>query len=467
MSSSSSSSSAATSSALPATGVAFRRAPTAEPYTVSGAADGAPSSSAAAAAVVSPLVPATVSTTTPGAFGDQDLVSVLPMPDETGSYPDDTLDVGEGIMFDVEPRIWGRHYWAMIHLTAYAYPEEPTIDTRQAAYQWLDALRYILPCGGCREHFRQLWQKYPIEEYLNARETFIEWTEIMHDAVNRDMKMPPFDLKRYLNALTGTEAVVDAPDAAATSAADAEETTAAASAAETTVAAVPEVVTPAAAAASATAAAAPSSTPASAGKKTHHRRQSSRKDKETRENASAAPAQTHPVSTNISTGTAVASGHRNGNHTQRHHPAAASATPVIVAAATHHAVGAAQRSAGRIAATGLTSGPLPSLPPHRSTGVVAANHSSSSSSSNVPTATAAANYPITSAAAAALLNAGIAMPRMASSSFTGAGGSSRPRAVPGGRAPLRRPGGGAALQVKKPVECKECNGRRELAKSIF
>ncbi len=126
-----------------------------------------------------------------------------------GVYPDDDGEPGEKIFYDGAPEMWGKYYWAKIHLGAYFYPENPNKNTQQAAFNEMDALRFTLPCGVCRDHYRINWKKYPICEYLVSRAKFIEWTIIIRDSVHESLKREPFDFKRYLNELTGTDAVAD------------------------------------------------------------------------------------------------------------------------------------------------------------------------------------------------------------------------------------------------------------------
>jgi len=115
---------------------------------------------------------------------------------------------GENVVYDVEPRVWGRHFWATLHLIAYAYPEQPNVMTRQAAMQLFDALRVLLPCANCRDNYRANWRSIDIGEHLDSRASLIEWMIVLDNSVRAETGQPPLDYATYINRLTESDAVV-------------------------------------------------------------------------------------------------------------------------------------------------------------------------------------------------------------------------------------------------------------------
>jgi len=116
---------------------------------------------------------------------DEDFVSQF--------YDDDNQTQGVERMFNGEPRVWGDIFWTMIHLLTYYYPENPSTDVKQAAYQWVQSLRFLLPCENCRRGYRRELLETPVEEFLDSRETFIEWGIELHTSVNKRLNQAPFD----------------------------------------------------------------------------------------------------------------------------------------------------------------------------------------------------------------------------------------------------------------------------------
>lgn len=135
--------------------------------------------------------------------GDVSLTSAL-----STTYDDLELRAGEHVMYDGEPKVWGGVYWRYVHLMAYYYPESPNDATRQATFQSLDAWRFTLPCSNCRDGFRSIWERFPLRNYLSSRALFIEWTILVHNAVNEEQGLAELDFQTYMNKLVGSEAVI-------------------------------------------------------------------------------------------------------------------------------------------------------------------------------------------------------------------------------------------------------------------
>ena len=54
----------------------------------------------------------------------------------------------------IDPEIWGSHYWQYYHTMSLKYPEHPTYDQQRNMYDYLMNLYNQLPCQVCREHAR-------------------------------------------------------------------------------------------------------------------------------------------------------------------------------------------------------------------------------------------------------------------------------------------------------------------------
>jgi hypothetical protein len=84
------------------------------------------------------------------------------------------------------PDNWGKHYWYVLHLTALAYPDTPSMDevaTYKAFYENFGA---ILPCKKCRANYKRHLQELPIDKALATRRELFAWTVHLHNIVNRE-----------------------------------------------------------------------------------------------------------------------------------------------------------------------------------------------------------------------------------------------------------------------------------------
>jgi hypothetical protein len=85
----------------------------------------------------------------------------------------------------IPPEIWGPMFWATLHITSLAYPEEPTYTEKRAAKEFFNALPHLLPCPTCREHFKEVMQGIPVETWLDNRKSLTEWVWMAHNQVNK------------------------------------------------------------------------------------------------------------------------------------------------------------------------------------------------------------------------------------------------------------------------------------------
>lgn len=90
------------------------------------------------------------------------------------------------------PKFWGRAEWASLTAEAFAFPKKPTPKQIDAACKRVSSLKYMLPCGKCRTHWRQNLKKHPLRPVLEAEggAGFRKWIVDMHNRVNRDNKKP-------------------------------------------------------------------------------------------------------------------------------------------------------------------------------------------------------------------------------------------------------------------------------------
>uniref|UniRef100_A0A6C0D5B5 thiol oxidase n=1 Tax=viral metagenome TaxID=1070528 RepID=A0A6C0D5B5_9ZZZZ len=90
------------------------------------------------------------------------------------------------------PSSWGPLYWSVIHITALAYPKNPTYSDKKAAKEFYESLQFILPCPICREHLKVHLTKFPITPHLDRREDLFKWTVNLHNEVNKSLNKPLF-----------------------------------------------------------------------------------------------------------------------------------------------------------------------------------------------------------------------------------------------------------------------------------
>lgn len=97
----------------------------------------------------------------------------------------------------IPPEIWGPMFWSTLHITSLAYPDDPTYAEKRAAKEFFNALAHLLPCPVCRNHFSEILQKSPVENWVDNRKSLTEWTWSAHNQVNQKLGKPEITMTEF------------------------------------------------------------------------------------------------------------------------------------------------------------------------------------------------------------------------------------------------------------------------------
>ncbi len=98
----------------------------------------------------------------------------------------------------MDPAVWGPHYWFVLHTIAYTYPAKPNDVTKKKFYEFILNLPIFLPHDGISKSFAGLLEKYPVSSYLDDRESFIRYMNFIHNKVNQLMGKEEQSLRESL-----------------------------------------------------------------------------------------------------------------------------------------------------------------------------------------------------------------------------------------------------------------------------
>jgi len=87
-------------------------------------------------------------------------------------------------MIELNPEVWGPHYWFFMHTVAYSYPESPNNITKRKYYDLITNMPLFIPDADMGNKFAQMLDKYPVSPYLDSRESFMKWIHFIHNKVN-------------------------------------------------------------------------------------------------------------------------------------------------------------------------------------------------------------------------------------------------------------------------------------------
>jgi len=97
------------------------------------------------------------------------------------TYTKKNFNSGDGMVTSV----WGPPLWHYMHTMSFNYPVKPTVDNKKHYKNFILNLKYILPCGYCRDNLTKNFKAMPLtNKDLKNRDTFSRWVYKLHELVN-------------------------------------------------------------------------------------------------------------------------------------------------------------------------------------------------------------------------------------------------------------------------------------------
>ena len=94
---------------------------------------------------------------------------------------------------DFEPAKWGPPAWSFLHMLTFSYPENPRPEVRKEFQSFFAALRTVLPCAKCRQHFTETFNESTTQlvDHLH-RTSLTRWLIDVHNKVNAAQGKPRY-----------------------------------------------------------------------------------------------------------------------------------------------------------------------------------------------------------------------------------------------------------------------------------
>jgi len=90
----------------------------------------------------------------------------------------------------LDPKVWGPHYWFVLHTISLQYPTMPNETTKKKYYDFIQNLPIFIPDSEIGNQFSEYLDKYPVTPYLDSRESFIKWMNFIHNKINIKLGKP-------------------------------------------------------------------------------------------------------------------------------------------------------------------------------------------------------------------------------------------------------------------------------------
>jgi len=100
----------------------------------------------------------------------------------------------------LDPKIWGPHYWFVLHTIALTYPITPNEVTKKKYYDFIQNLPLFLPVPEIGNTFSKFLDRYPVTPYLDSRASFMKWTHFIHNKINTALNQPEITMDEAMVA---------------------------------------------------------------------------------------------------------------------------------------------------------------------------------------------------------------------------------------------------------------------------
>lgn len=98
---------------------------------------------------------------------------------------------------NLEPKIWGPHYWFFLHTVAITYPHHPNAVTKKKYYEFVQNLPLFIPVEQISKEMEKMIDLYPITPYLDNRDSFVRWMHFIHNKINEKLEKPQITLNDF------------------------------------------------------------------------------------------------------------------------------------------------------------------------------------------------------------------------------------------------------------------------------
>lgn len=95
----------------------------------------------------------------------------------------------------IDKTTWGNATWNLLHSLTVRLPQ--TLSDKEKVYytSLITCLMYLIPCPECRKHLKEHLSKFPLDTYLEGRDTLFMWTVELHNKVNKSLGKREIDIK--------------------------------------------------------------------------------------------------------------------------------------------------------------------------------------------------------------------------------------------------------------------------------
>ena len=97
------------------------------------------------------------------------------------------------------PSVWGPVYWFFLHTICLNYPVNPNKMIKKKYYDLIMNFPLFIPNKEIADNFETILGKYPVNPYLDNRNSLIKWIHFIHNEINKMINKPTIEIHSFLD----------------------------------------------------------------------------------------------------------------------------------------------------------------------------------------------------------------------------------------------------------------------------
>jgi hypothetical protein len=100
-------------------------------------------------------------------------------------------------MQDSHSQVWGPPFWFFLHTISLHYPHNPNAIVKKKYYEFMQMFPMFIPDEKMAKRFENLLTEYPVQPYLDNRDSFVRWMHFIHNKINQHLEKPKITLASF------------------------------------------------------------------------------------------------------------------------------------------------------------------------------------------------------------------------------------------------------------------------------
>jgi hypothetical protein len=99
---------------------------------------------------------------------------------------------------NLDPKIWGPHYWNTFHFIAATYDIKPNPSIKSTMKNFIQSIPVFLPCKECQDHAFEYIKSQDLDKVVSSRMDLFTFFFNFHNVVNKRLNKPLMSMEDAL-----------------------------------------------------------------------------------------------------------------------------------------------------------------------------------------------------------------------------------------------------------------------------